>query len=56
MERKVIALKERQMNELAGLAQRVNRQVRPSLAAAEQVTFGNPVARARPIPRGISPK
>lgn len=55
-ERKVIALKERQMDELAGLAQRVNRQVRPNLAAAEEVSFGNPVARARPIPRGISPK
>jgi predicted anti-sigma-YlaC factor YlaD len=55
-DRKVIGLKERQMDELAGLAQRVNRQVRPSLA--EQVTVGaEPVAVApRQIPRGFSPR
>jgi hypothetical protein len=56
-ERKVIGLKERQMDQLSGLAQRVNNQVRPSLAAAEQVTIGArpaPVAPAS-IPRGLSP-
>jgi predicted anti-sigma-YlaC factor YlaD len=55
VERRVIGLKEKQMNELAGLAQRANRQVRPSLAAAEQASFvtGREPA-ARVVPRGVS--
>ena len=54
-ERRVIGLKERQMNELAGLAQRAHREVRPSLA--EQVTVGSkPVTGVRPVPRGLSPR
>jgi hypothetical protein len=57
VERKVIGLKEKQMDELAGLAQRANRQVRPSLAAAEQVTFGtSQEPAARVVPRGVSPQ
>jgi predicted anti-sigma-YlaC factor YlaD len=54
--RKVLGLKERQMNELGGLAQRVNRQIRPSLA--EQVTVGAQLVTPapRPIPRGFSPR
>ena len=57
-ERKLIGLKERQMDELNGLAQRVNRHVRPSLASAEQVTVGTPAVRPAPraIPRGLSPR
>ncbi len=56
-ERKVIGLKERQMEALAGLAQRVNTDVRPSLAAAEQVTIGTQAQPVpRPIPRGLSPR
>ena len=55
-QRKVIGLKERQMNELAGLAQRGNRSVRPNLAAAEQVTVGNnPAPAQRAAPRELSP-
>jgi putative zinc finger protein len=54
IDRKVIGLKERQMNELNGLAQRANKEVRPSLA--EQVTVGAGPAAAAPraIPRGFS--
>jgi predicted anti-sigma-YlaC factor YlaD len=56
-ERKVIGLKERQMDELGGLAQRAHRQIRPSLAAAEQVTVGaEPVTARRVVPRGVSPR
>jgi Putative zinc-finger len=53
-DRKVMGLKERQMNELNGLAQRANREVRPSLA--EQVTVGAEPASTVPraIPRGFS--
>jgi len=52
--RKVMELKERQMDELAGLAQRANRQVRPSLP--EQATVGgNPEPAPRSVPRGVSP-
>jgi predicted anti-sigma-YlaC factor YlaD len=57
-ERKVIGLKERQMDELTGLAQRVSTDVRPSLQAAEQVTVGAQTARVTPhvIPTGLSPR
>jgi hypothetical protein len=56
-QRKVIGLKERQMNDLAGLAQRTNRTVRPSLAAAEQVTVGkNPAPAQRAAPKELSPE
>ena len=56
-DRKVIGLKERQMDELGGVAQRVNREVRPSLAAAEQVTVGAELVTVpRAIPRGVSPR
>jgi anti-sigma factor RsiW len=57
LERRVIGLKERQMNQLGGLAQRANRQVRPNLAAAEQTTVGGAETLApRAIPRGLSPR
>ena len=54
VERKVIGLKERQMDELTGLAQRVNREVRPSLAEQVTVGAGPPAAAPRAIPRGFS--
>jgi hypothetical protein len=56
-ERKVIGIKERQMDALNGPTQRVNRQVRQSLAAAEQVTIGTQAqAVPRAVPRGLSPR
>jgi hypothetical protein len=56
-QRKVMDLKERQMDQLAGLAQRANSQVRPSLAAAEQVTIGaGPEPAPRVAPKGLSPR
>jgi hypothetical protein len=52
--RKVMELKERQMDKLAGLAQRSNRQVRPSLP--EQVTVGTePPVTPRVISREVRP-
>jgi ferric-dicitrate binding protein FerR (iron transport regulator) len=57
-ERRVIGLKERQMNELNGLPQRVSREIRPSLQAAEAVTVGPQTVRITPhsIPTGLSPR
>jgi putative zinc finger protein len=56
-ERRVIGLKEKQMDELAGLAQRASATVRPSLAAAEQVIVGSaPLSAPRAVPRGVSPR
>lgn len=47
-ERKVIGLKERQMDELDGTATNVRREVRQGVAAAEQVTVGEvPTMHAR---------
>jgi ferric-dicitrate binding protein FerR (iron transport regulator) len=55
-ERKVIGLKERQMNELTGPTTRPQTQVRQSLAAAEQVIVGEqPPAAARSNLREVSP-
>jgi len=57
-ERKVIGLKERQMNELNGLPQRVSTAIRPSLQAAEAVTVGSQTVRVTPRsnPTGLSPR
>ena len=52
----MIGLKERQMNELNPLPQRVSREIRPSLQAAEAVTVGSQTVRITPhsIPTGLS--
>ena len=56
VERKVIGLKERQMNELIGPTTRPRTQVRQSLAAAEQVIVGEqPPAPVRASLREVSP-
>jgi hypothetical protein len=56
MERKVIGLKERQMNELTGGTSRPRTTVRQSLAAAEQVIVGEqPPAAAPGNLREVSP-
>jgi predicted anti-sigma-YlaC factor YlaD len=56
VERKVIGLKERQMNELTGGTTRPRTEVRQSLASAEQVVVGEqPPAAARASVREISP-
>jgi anti-sigma factor RsiW len=56
VEREVIGLKERQMNELTGPTTRPQTQVRQSLAAAEQVIVGEqPPAPVRASLREVSP-
>ena len=56
VERKVIGLKERQMNELTGGTTRPRTEVRQSLASAEQVIVGEqPPAAARASVREVSP-
>ena len=56
VERKVIGLKERQMNELTGGTTRPRTQVRQSLASAEQMIVGEqPPAAARANVREVSP-
>jgi putative zinc finger protein len=56
VERRVIGLKERQMNELTGGTTRPRTEVRQSLASAEQVVVGErPPAVARSNVREISP-
>jgi predicted anti-sigma-YlaC factor YlaD len=55
IDQKVLGLKEQQMNELDGLAQRVNRQVRPSLAEQMTVSAEPAAVAPRQIPRGFSP-
>ena len=56
VERKVIGLKERQMNELAGGTTRPRTQVRQSLASAEQVIVGEQrPAAAHANVREVSP-
>jgi hypothetical protein len=56
VERKVMELKERQMNELTGGTTRPRTQVRQSLVAAEQVIIGTgPPATTRVFSRKVSP-
>jgi predicted anti-sigma-YlaC factor YlaD len=56
VERKVIGLKERQMNELTGGTTRPQTEVRQSLASAEQVIVGEqPPAAAHGSLREVSP-
>jgi len=55
-ERKVIGLKERQMNELTGSTSRPQTGVRQSLASAEQVIVGEQAPAAAPgVLREVSP-